>query len=89
MDDDEDVLILDWHRLSSSEINERLDWLRRSANPGSDWGYCGELFTCVLKNPEISVLYKLRWFESGQQRPTDRPTMLKNPGEAIQDMFGG
>lgn len=86
--DGEGALVLDWHRLSGDEITERLDWLRRSAEPGEDWGYCAELLTCVLKNPETSMLYRLRWFESGQQRTTDKPAMLKNPREAIHDVFG-
>lgn len=88
INDNSDVLVLDWHKLSGSDINERLDWLRRSAVPGTDWGYCSEYMTCVLKNQAISTMYRLRWFESGQQTVIDGPVMMTNPGSAMASLFG-
>jgi len=71
-----DILILDWKNLPPSDITERIDWLRRSLTAGEDWGYCEELLTCVIKTPEASMLYKLRWFENGSQKLINRPTMM-------------
>ena len=75
--DDSGVLILDWSRLTPDEINDRLDWLRKSLVAGEDWGYCEEYLTCVLKNQEASTMYKFGWFESGNQTYVDKPSMLK------------
>ena len=80
-DGDNGILILDWSVLTSDEINERLDWMRKSLLPGQDWGYCQEYMTCVLKTLEASTMYKLTWFESGRQKYIDKPMMLKNAQE--------
>ena len=77
-DDNSGVLILDWSVLAPDEIDERLQWMRRSLIAGEDWGYCQEYMTCMLKTLEASTMYKLVWFESGRQKYIDKPTMLKN-----------
>lgn len=77
-DGDSGVLMLDWSELTPNEIDERLQWMRRSLISGEDWGYCQEYMTCVLKNLEASTMYKLVWFESGRQKYIDKPAMLKS-----------
>lgn len=67
-EDDELVLILNWSSLDDQSIDDRLSWLRNSLIAGQDWGYCIEKSTCVIKNTESSILYKLTWFTPGQQR---------------------
>jgi hypothetical protein len=81
-----DILILDWNKLSKNDINERIDWLRRSLDAGEDWGYCEELLTCVLKNQAAATLYKLRWFENGSQKIIDKPTMMDTTRQST--LFG-
>jgi hypothetical protein len=83
-----DVLLLDWHKLTPDEINERIDWLRHSLDAGTDWGYCEELLTCALKTTAASMLYKLRWFESEGQKLIDRPAMMLSTRAGIASMFG-
>lgn len=70
-------LILDWSRLGTEQIEERIGWLRETLIPGEDWGYCNELVTCVLQTPSASMLYRLRWFETGQQELINQPMMLQ------------
>jgi hypothetical protein len=76
MDDADKLLILDWSRLSPDDIHERINWLRDSLVAGKDWGYCEEIFTCVLMNDESAALYRLRWFLPEGQELIPRPVML-------------
>ena len=86
--DPEEVLILDWSKLTSEQIFERISWLRETLTAGTDWGYCEEAMTCVIMNSGSAMMYRLRWFESGNQSLIDKPAMLKGARDAIQNMFG-
>ena len=72
----EETLVLDWTRLSPDDIKDRIMWLRQSLIAGKDWGYCEEAATCVIMNAESAMMYRLRWFESGQQSLIDQPRLL-------------
>ena len=74
--EEETVLIIDWSGLSPDNISDRINWLRNSLVAGNDWGYCEEAMTCVIMNRESSSLYKLRWFETDNQKLIKKPSLL-------------
>jgi len=63
----EESLFVLWDRLNHDEMQERINWLRENLAAGTDWGFCGERRTLVLTNKSSKFLYKMRWFEPGQQ----------------------
>jgi|APCry1669192806_1035432.scaffolds.fasta_scaffold34821_2 hypothetical protein len=63
----EQLLFLFWDNLNGDDMQARIDWLRENLTAGDDWGFCSEKRLCVLKNQSATVLYKLRWFEAGNQ----------------------
>ena len=77
--DNTEVLILDWTNLSFEQRNDRIEWLRHTMEAGKDWGYCEAAVTCVIMNIEAACMYRLRWFEAGNQSLIDRPRLL-TPG---------
>lgn len=86
--DHEETLVLDWSKLEPAQITSRIEWLRETLSAGNDWGYCEELMSCVIMNSDAAVMYRLRWFENGNQSLIDKPAMLKSTRNDINNMFG-
>lgn len=75
-DDNNETLVIDWSKLDPTDIEDRISWLRQSLVAGQDWGYCEEAMTCVIMNTAAAMMYRLRWFEAGQQSLISQPVML-------------
>lgn len=71
MNNIDDVFLLMWDRLTLDEMQERIDWLRENFEAGMDWAFCSERKVMVLYNLDVSSMYRLKWFVTGQQEEID------------------
>ena len=78
MNNDIKPFLLLWDHLSSEDMQERIDWLRKNLTAGIDWGFCANPKICVLKTSTANLLYRLRWFEPGQQKEIDWHPTFEN-----------